>query len=394
MRSSFLWNRKHLRSLFSGIALYYLAENLWRTVLLWRVLTLTHSSIWMGVAVLADTAPTIVVGVLGPHRGFGKTLSSVVGMQAVAMALGALVISHNAAGLIILAVVNGWGGARVVPATQALLMRTTANHDLGRASATFELATRVGILAGPALGGVVLTALPMAWVLWSLTGLFLLTLVLWRRLMEQTFVAPSSSMRGFRDAVKLVARDAFLSTALTIRGLTNLLWPAFTLAVPLLVLHVWEQGAAGYGILRSLWGLGTIVSTLWMVPMFLRRLQKMYFVSWMVTGAGFLMMGLSPGFGMAIGADIFGALGGPLVHVALDTHIGVHVDPSLQGRIFAFQQLVMSLVSVIGLGLVSAALQVFHPWQVLSGAGFCIVIFAIAGLARWGRMQHLVGIPD
>ena len=389
MPSSFPWSRQQARRFFPGLSLYYAAENIWRVVLLWQVLTLTHSPWWMAVSVAADMLPVLLVGIWGPHRGGGRTLSGLAAWQAGAMLGGAVFGGHNAIVLVVLAAFNGWWSARVVPSAQALLMRSTPPGDLSRASARYELASRIGILVGPALGGLSLTAMPVGVILGGLAVLFIAAQGLWRSMSDETLIAPAGMNGGgfkeFGQTLKIVTRDPFLGMALSVRGLTNLLWPAFTLAVPLLSLDVWHVGSAGYGVLRSVWGLSTVIATLWIVPLFVRRLQNAYFISWMISGIGFFAIALSPTYAWALAADAVGAVGGPLVHVALDTHIGRHVDPVLQGRVFAFQQFIMSTLAMAGLGLISVSLKNFPPTAVLAAAGSLMIVASSLGLWMWRR---------
>lgn len=89
---------------------------------------------------------------------------------------------------------------------------------------------------------------------------------------------------GFRHTVMIVVRDRFLGTALVIRGLNDLLRPAFTLATALLSLEVWHAGSNGFGFLRSVRGLSTIV----VVPLLVNRLQSVYFLFWLPSDMGFV----------------------------------------------------------------------------------------------------------
>ena len=193
---------------------------------------------------------------------------------------------------------------------------------------------------------------------------------------------------GFRHTVMIVVRDRFLGTALVLRGLNNLLRPAFTLAIALLSLGVWHAGSSGFGVLRSVWGLSTILGTIVVVPLLVNWLQSVYFFSWLLSGMGFVAIAMSPLYVWALGATIIGALGSPLVHVALDTHIGRHIDKDLQGRIFlALQQFVMSLLSVGGLGLVSWGLGVTTPGSLLPTGGVIMMLAALVGLLWWWRVR-------
>ncbi len=392
MPSHAWWRHLGAQRFFIGLPLYYMAENMWTIVLLWRVLKLTHSPVWMAWGVAAQTIPMVVVGIWGAHRGGGKTLSYLVGAQVLAMGSGAWLAPGQAIGLIVLAALNGWLYARVIPSAQAYLMRTTSDPHLSRASARYELGSRVGVLLGPVVGGASLVVLPVGWILTVIAVLWAAVWWTWRGIPQDLVTrAPGAQEKttwsGFHQAVTVVARDRFLGTALVIRGMNNLLWPAFTLAIPLLSLEVWHAGAGGFGVLRSVWGLSTILGTLVVVPLFVNRLQSVYFLSWLVSGIGFFAIAVSPLYAWALAASVIGALGSPLVHVALDTHIGRHIDKDLQGRLFALQQFIMSVLNVMGLGLVSWGLEVTTPGTLLATAGIIMMMAALFGLFWWWRVR-------
>ncbi len=391
MRTQETGNNLGSRRFFLGLPLYYLAENMWTIVLLWLLLKLTHSPIWMAWGVAWQTIPMVVVGIWGPHRGGGRTLSRLIAGQVLAMALGAGLFPHEPIGLIAIAAVNGWLYARVIPAAQAYLMRTAPSGKLSHASARYELLSRLGMLLGPALGGGVLMILPPNGILFALAMLWAGVSWCWIGIPLVAAVTDHNPRQkvwsGFGHAVKIVVRDRFLGTALVIRGVNNLLWPAFTLAIPLLSLHLWHTGSGGFGILRSAWGLSTILGTIVVVPLLVDRLKSVYFLSWLVSGLGFLGIAISRDYAWALAAAVMGAFGSPLVHVALDTHIGHHIDQEWQGRLFALQQFIMSLLSVIGLSLVSWGLAITRPQTVLATAGILMMVAAMVGLAWWHKVR-------
>jgi MFS family permease len=384
------WNQTHHRHLFSAVSLYYLAENMWQVLLLWRVLTLTHSALWMGAAVGAYTLATLAVGIAGPHRGGGRRISTLAAAQAVLMAAGLSLSLRSAPALIGLAVINGWFQARIVPSLQALLMRTSPPDQLSRYSAAYELTSRTGMLLGPVIAGAMLAAFPNIWPFSAIIALFAAVAVLLHPLegdhLVASHLAAATHASGFMDALRIVRQDSFLSLALIIRGLNNFLWPAFILAIPLMSLHVWHTGSFGYGAIRSVWGFSTVLGTIWLVPRLTRHLQRSYFLSWLLTGTGFLFLALSRHFAEALTVALIGALGSPVVHIALDTHIGRHVSAALQGRLFALQQFIMSALSLLGLAVISPLLNHGNPRIVLGSSGLVMMAAAIAGLLLWRRL--------
>ncbi len=281
--------------------------------------------------------------------------------------------------LVVLALLQGWWDGLLIPLLQSRLMNYPDDAPRTHRSADFEVASRVGMIAGPVVAGVLLAgpgrtvALGAAGVLMMAAAGLLANNPLVRVPAKSTAVGSSSAVTDLAGSIAAVRARPWLSLALGVRGVSNFLWPAFTIGIPLLVLSPWHAGAAGYGVLRALWGASTVGATLLLTtPAILGRLRSAYFVSWAVSGLGFLTLAASPAYGWAIGATLMGGMGSPLVHVALDSEIGEHIPPAQQGHVFALQRLVMSALTLIGLAVLgqvvavlgAAALGlVWHPRQ-------------------------------
>lgn len=368
----------------------YFVQSAWSVLIIWRVMEESHSVLWMAAALVLGFLADIVVGIMGPQKGGGKNIAHIVLAQAMVLLLASVVASQSLAGLMLIAGLNGWLAGRIAPLLQAHLTRHTSVSSLRRASRGYELGSRIGMLLGPVAAGWALARVPFSLVLIGFSGLLVVEAVALRTLDTQGVVQSEAdggarSWPRFVATVKFVAREPFLGVALGVRGLNNFLWPAFTLGVPLLVLQQWHQGSLGYGVLRSVWGFSTILGTLWLVPRIRGSLGKFYFVSWMFTGLGFVLLALSPSYAWAVAAAIVGAVASPAVHVALDTYIGENVPQHAHAHVFAFQQFVMSGLGAVGLGIMGLIYQQWQPADVLSITGGFMVVAAVVGLARYSR---------
>lgn len=380
---------------FVGLAVCFVARNVWRTVLLWQVLVLTHSTAWLALAVVADALPTLLVGITGPTWGDRGSLGSWLLIEAAIPLAAGLVAEHSAVLLIIGALINGWYGARVVPRSQAEMMRLTPPEGKAAASTRHEFASRVGIGLGPLLAGLLLGVAGNSGALLATAVLFAAASALWQGFggARSEARSPRPVLGNLREALADVGQDTFLRSALGVRALTNLVSPAFTLSIPLLTLEVWHTHAIGYGLFRSAWGFSTVLATLIVVPRFRGRLHAAFFQSWVVTGIGFILIGLSTGYPLALAMTVLAAIGGPIVHVALDTHIGRSVPSARQGHVFALQRLLTNVPGLLGAGIVSSALARWQPGRVLEGAGLLMVLATAVGFALWRRTDLPLRTP-
>ncbi len=367
-----------LRAFYFGLALIYGAGTLWTTLLLWQVVILTHSSLFVAIAAGSSVAPAILVGVAGPDWGFGGRMGLWLLVTGTSLALLSPWLVRVPALLITIGLIEGWISARVIPKAQAWLMSYVTPVRVANASSRFELASRAGMVMGPLLAGALITTAGPLMAILATASLFSLSGALWFRLGD--IDAPLAMHRARITPWKVVWRDGFLMMALTVRAGANLLWPAFTVAIPLLIQSPWHAKALGYGTIRTIWGLSTVLGAWLVVPRLLKHLKASYFLSWIITGLAFWRIGLSPNLSTALIWVTVGALSSPIVHVALDSHIGIRVAREQQSGVFAIQRSIMAVVTLIGLGLVTGAISRFKPGPALSGAG---IIMASLSIALW-----------
>lgn len=373
---------------YLGVGFLYAAHNLWTTLLLWQVLVLTNSGTFVSVAVALASIPTIVIGLTGPNFGPSSRMSWWLGGFSMILLGSSISLLHAPLGLLGLAVVEGWVNARVLPLSQAWLMTKVPRDNIAQASSRFEIASRTGIVVGPLLAGLLLTRFHATAAILSAAFFFLLSALCWWHVRNDGRDSRSLQILRQRDAWNAIRSDAFLKTALSVRSVSNWLWPAFTVTIPLLTAVPWHAHALGYGAIRAVWGIGTVLGTVIIVPYLLKQLQVSYFLSWSLTGLAFFAIGLSVHLESAIMWVIIGSLTAPVVHIALDTHIGTHVDPRQQPSVFAIQRLMMAVATLIGLIFVATVLKETTPGDTLSGAGVLMAVASMIGWITWRRQPR------
>lgn len=377
------------RAFYLGAAGLYAANSLWTTFLLWQMLAVTHSILWVAMAVAVGAVPTVVVGLTGPDWGVRGRMALWLTGFGVALAVAAPAIPHTPWGLLAAALAEGWLDSRLIPKAQAWMMAQASSENAPHVSSRFEFASRTGMVAGPLLAGAGLTVLGARGSILLTALLFLATAMAWQHIADTARKPSQSQPVRRRDAWQAIRADRFLTTALGVRAGSNLLWPAFTVAIPLMMVHAWHAHALGYGAVRTLWGLSTVVGTVLVIPYLLKHLKASYFLSWVLTGLAFWGIGQSTHLWSVFIWVAAGALSSPVVHVALDSHIGTTVRAQDQGGVFAIQRLVMAVVNLAGLALVSVAIKHVGPGQTLTAAGILMAVAALGGWFFWNRRRAL-----
>ncbi len=371
---------------YFGVGLMYAAVNGWTVLLLWQTLAITHAGLWVAMAAATSALPAIVVGLTGPEWGFGGRIGVWLMITGAAVAMLAPLFVHTLGILLAVGLAEGWINARIIPTGQAWLMSAISPKDAPRASTHFEMASRIGVVAGPIVAGALITTSGPLSAAFALALLYISSGVLWYGIAVNVRGTGSSPVPR-KKSWRAVQHDSFLMIGLAVRSGANLLWPAFTVAIPLLVEHPWHAQALGYGSIRTLWGLSTVVGTWLVIPRLFKRLQLSYFLSWVVTGIAFWRIGLSRDLTTALLWVAVGAVTSPVVHVALDSHIGTHIEKDQQGAVFAIQRLVMAVVNLAGLLLITGMIRQLKPGPALSDAGLLMAGGALTGLILWIGMN-------
>ena len=240
------------------------------------------------------------------------------------------------------------GAARTVfnPTVRAAFPGVVGGGDLTRANALISGTFSFSVMAGPALGGVLVAfvGVEMAFLLDALTFLisaaFLFTIPL---------PAPERGEGGEGFFQELRAGFGYLAGArvplVIIAGafLATLTANAAIPAEAFLARETFDAGDVGYGLLASLWGGGMILGSALVAVLGGRiNLVLLYFVSIFATALAFVGVGLSPTFALALGAIAVAGAANGVDNVATDTILQRRVPDAFLGRVFAARFLTFS----------------------------------------------------
>lgn len=354
------------------------------TILLWVLQS--RGSWWITIGLIAQTVPVVVVGLVrprsNPSKGYVALLPVVSGV--VLIIAGLLFTWFSVRGLIVAALLFGYVAATFIPLSQAEMMQSVSSPSA--ASNTFEFFSRTGSLLGPLLAGWLLKVVPVS-LATMISGLSLvgtgLSMFVARSALSPTTIHYS---RNFSRGVRHILDNRWLRNALGIRTVTNLVWPALNLTIPLVAAHKWHAGAFGYGLALTVYGVANVVATLILGRRWADRAEQLYFAAWMVSGIGFMGVAWSPGLAAGFGAVFLSGLTGPVAHIALDTHIGRTVPRGDQTRVYALQRLVLSGVSLAGLLVMSVLVLRISADSLACIAGG--IIFSAGLVSTMGQVRE------
>ena len=238
----------------------------------WLVLTLTHSSIYLGLIVALQTLPVLLLGAYGgvvadrvDKRKLMIVLQSMMGLQALVM--GILVVT----GLVriwevgLLAVILGLNNTFENPARQAFVLEMVGPRDLRNAVSLNSVLVNVARSVGPAVAGLLIASVGDG-ICFLLNSVSFVAVVVSLVTMDRSKLQPSKPSgrrRGqLREGLRYVAHTPELGIPLLMMALIGTFAYEFQVVLPVLAKQTFHGGAEAYGFMMASMGIGAVAGGL------------------------------------------------------------------------------------------------------------------------------------
>jgi MFS family permease len=336
---SLLKNARFVR-LWLGQGLSFVGDSVSTVALVLLVVDLSGSASAVGGVLVARLLPTLAspfVGVLADRLDRRAVL--VAGDLVRAILVFGLIFVRDLPAIYALVFLLGAAQTVFNPTVRAAFPGVVGGGDLTRANALISGTFSFSVMAGPALGGVLVASVgvEVAFLLDALTFLVSAALI-----STIPLPAPGRDDEGEGFFGELRAGFGYLAGArvplaiVTGAFLATLTANATVPAEAFLAKDTFDAGDVGYGLIASLWGGGMILgSALTAVLGGRMDLTLLYFVSIFATAIAFVGVGLSPTFVLALGAIAVAGVANGVDNVATDTVLQKRVPDAFMGRVFA-----------------------------------------------------------
>jgi MFS family permease len=400
------------RLLAAGTSVSLLGDGLFLVALAWQVYTLSDAPTALAIVGIAMTIPTITCLLIGGAVSdrFDRRLvmltadtvrAAVLAALAALAVTGALVLPE----LLAIAVVYGAATAFFNPASDALVPQLLPADALAQANSLDQLIRPVMLrLAGPALGGLAVSAIGAGWAFGLDAGSFavsVVTLLAMSRRPVPDAAETKVGVREIRAGLRYVRGHAWLWATLVSAAIAYLLFMGPTeVLLPFIVKHRFADGARDLGLIFAAGGLGSLICALTIGQFGLprRSLTFMYAV-WTVATLAVAGYGLSKGlWGLMLASVLFNTLE-TAGTIAWATAKQRHVPVQLLGRVSSLDWLIsigLLPLSYALTGPVSVALGV-RTTLIWAGVLGAIVTFAPLLSRRVRSLDHaddLAPVPD
>jgi MFS family permease len=358
----------------------------------WQMYALTRSPFHLGLIGLVQFVPVIAFFLLTGHVAdrYDRRIVTFFGEVVEALAVTVLAIA-SAAGrltpdlLLGMAFVVGTGRAFEQPSVQSVLPNIVPAGMLPRAVAGSTSASQAAIVAGPALGGILVALSPtlvfaICAVIWLSAGLVMLSIAVERTVVTR---APVNLKTMFSGVGFIVHHKALLGAALL--DLFSVLLGNATALLPIFARDIFATGPLGFGLLRAAPAAGAIMTALtlarWPIS---ARLGRVMFIAVTIFGIGTILLALAPNFELAIAAMFVVGASDSISVVIRQTMVQIRTPDEMRGRVYAVNSMITITSNQLGDFRAGAAAALFGtiPSVLIGGCSIIAVVLISTKIFR------------
>jgi MFS family permease len=374
----------------------------------WQVYEIRHNPFDLGLVGLAQFLPLPILALPAgtiadrwPRRvvtalSFGITIGIAVGLVFVTLAGAQQLWPFLALSAVV-------GVASVIgnPAARAMTREIVPEGMMSNAMALRSVASQTGVIAGPALGGVIFSISPVATYVTAavLLTVSLLGILLMRPPVASLVTTDPPNWNTLVGGVRFIVRTRMLLGAIALDLFAVLFGDAIALA-PVFASTILDTGPIGLGLLRTSPAIGSLTAAL-----LLARKQLPYPAgpTLLIVVAGFglgtIAFGLSKWLPVSMAAlAICGFLDMISVNIRM-TAVAVLTPPSLQGRVSAVEWVFISASNELGAFWSGSLARLIGTVPAVVAGGAAMVGIAASwtrlfpSLAHLGKLEDLKELP-
>ena len=352
----------------------------------WQMYALTNSPFHLGLIGLVQFIPAvglfIITGHVADHYDRRWVACAAQLIEAVAVAVLALANATDrltAVLLLAMAFLVGTGRAFEQPSLQSVLPNIVPSAELPRAIAGSSSASQTAVIAGPALGGMLVEISPtlvyaVCAVLWISAGLVMLGIVMKAKPAQAPLGAKPAEAkpaqaepppRAPRDLKSLFSGLTFIVRQKVVLGAVLIDLFAVVLGNPMAVLPIFARdiylaGPLGFGVLRAAPAAGAIATALvlarWPIA---GRVGRIMFATVTVYALATILFALAGRFGLALLALAVVGAADTISVVIRQTMVQLRTPDQLRGRVYAVNSMVTTTSNQLGIFRAGTAAALF-----------------------------------
>ncbi len=390
------------RALIGASAASQLGDWLFNAALLGYVYSATGSPGWVGAATICRLLPYVLLGPVGgmiADRYDRRTVLLVGDLLRcmLMLALAAAVATESPVQLVIgLTALASAAGTAERPAAMAMLPRMVGESRLAPANALLHTVQDLGVVVGPAIGAILLAVAPDAVAFLVNGATFAASAALISTMQRRAAPVSTRRIEGMRSELMHGLHTArttpFVVPLFVVVAMAELTYGAQTVQLVLYASSRLDAGAAGYGYLLAVAGLGGLLSAT--VNARLAASTKAAGIV-VVAGAMFCATQLAYAWttelAIALLVTLLGGAGFVACEVVAETTLARVVRAEVLGRVMGVFEALSVAAMVLGAVLAPvliARTSLRTSFVVLGIATVVITVACLAGLRRLGELTR------
>jgi predicted MFS family arabinose efflux permease len=239
---------------------------------------------------------------------------------------------------------------------------------VSEANALFQGATRVTLLLGPVVGGVLIAAIDATSVLVVDAATYLVALALVAGFLpKRPPLVSDDEDRGIRAGLRFLLREPVLRVWNLAFAIGDAAWIAFFAAVPVLVLDRYDADPRIAGILFAGFGLGAVIGNAITYRYLLKRVDGMRLIATFIMGQAIPLWLLTleiPAAAMCAVLVVSGIANG-LVNPSIHSLMTLRIPPALRPTVMTTMMIVWAAAYPLGLFAAGPVLDAYGTEPVL-----------------------------
>jgi len=347
----------------------------------WQMYELTSSPFHLGLIGLVQFVPAISFFLATGHVAdrFDRRRVTFISQLVEALAV-AVLAAANFGGwltpglLLAMAFVVGTGRAFEQPSLQSVLPNIVSGDVLPHAIAASTSGSQTAIVAGPALGGILIAISPtlvyaVCAAIWLSAGIVMLGIAIERTLPRR---APADAKAMFSGLTFITGNKVLLGAVLL--DLFAVVLGNPTALLPIFASDIFHNGPLGFGVLRAAPAAGAIITALvlarWPIS---HRLGHIMFVTVSIYGVATILLALTPGFGPALAALAVIGAADTISVVIRQTMVQIRTPDAMRGRVYAVNSMITISSNQLGVFRAGSAAALFGTIPSVLIGGLCTI---------------------
>jgi MFS family permease len=383
------------RRYYAGQSISMIGTWMQMTAQAWLVLTLTHSSTWLGVVVALQTLPVLILGPYGgviadrvDKRKLMIVLQSAMGVQALALGLLTVAGAVTVWEIGVLAALLGLNNAFENPARQSFMLELVGPEHLRNAVSLNSVLVNVARTIGPAVAGVLIATVGDGVCFLVNAGSFVAVVASLTTMDRATLspTQPTPRARGqLREGLRYIRTTPQLAVPLIMMGAAGCLTYEFQVTLPVMADRGLNVGATGFGFMTASMGLGAVVGGLMVAARGKTGLRPL-----VLAASGFAvamtMATLAPNLAFELVALAFAGAASISFMSTGNSTLQLNAAPEMRGRVMSLWFVAFQGSTPVGGPIVGWLMAVSGPRAGLGLGAITVLLVALGGLVALRRI--------